>query len=425
MENPPPVPERASEDAYDEARLLLTLSADVTASLNLQDVLDKSFHALRRLIDFGGGAIQLIEDGMLVAMATDPPMSEEAKGVRIPVGQGISGTIAATGEPTYIKDIWVDERVHPDGRARGVSTGVRSYFGVPLIMLGAPIGVLQIDSPQEDGFPLAARNRLLSFTPAIAAAVQNARLFERERHALEQTQHFERIQRDFLALVSHELRTPLTSVAGFAQTLQQHAASLPPEIIADFGQRIWRASRRLSRVMGDLLDLSQLERDSLQVVMTTADIGAITRSAALEQTDADHEIIVSVDESCPPASADPDRARQVIGNLLSNARKFSPPGAPIMVDVFSDDGVVVTIADEGRGLPPAGAEHIFDRFVQDEPALNRSAEGLGVGLYLARELAVRMGATVAAAPREGTGTIFTVRFRTEEQARAEQTSSVG
>src|SRR5690242_3156182 len=139
-------PSAEGAPSLDQAQLLLELGRAVTSSLDLQEVLDTSFRALRRLVSFGGGSIQLIEDDALVPVATEPPMSEEAKGVRIPVGKGISGTIAATAESIYIPDILNDPRVPPPAARKGVSTGVRSYFGVPLIMHGAAAGVMQIDS---------------------------------------------------------------------------------------------------------------------------------------------------------------------------------------------------------------------------------------------------------------------------------------
>jgi Nif-specific regulatory protein len=167
-----------------DARLLLSLSREVTATVDLQEVLERSFAALRQLTEFDGGAIQLIDDGALVAAAAEPELSAEARQVRIPVGQGVSGTIAATGEPVYIPDITVDERVHPEGRKAGLSGGVRSYFGVPLIMGGAPIGVVQVDSKRIDAFSHDSRDSVLAFVPTIAAAVIQARALERERDAL-------------------------------------------------------------------------------------------------------------------------------------------------------------------------------------------------------------------------------------------------
>jgi GAF domain-containing protein len=163
-------------DAADP-RLFIELSRDVTGAATLQEVLDRSFAALRRLVVFDGGALQLIADGHLAAAATDPPASPDALTVRIPVGQGVSGRIAADGEPIYIADIATDERVHPEGRTKGLSPGgVRSYFGAPLIMDGAPIGVLQIDARRVGAFSLEDRTRVLTFLPTIAAAVQAHRL---------------------------------------------------------------------------------------------------------------------------------------------------------------------------------------------------------------------------------------------------------
>lgn len=168
-----------------DTRALLDLSREVTGTLDLQEVLDRSFLALRRLMDFDGGAIQLIEDGALRAVAAEPELSEEAKAVRIPVGTGVSGGIAATGEAVYIPDITVDDRVHPDGRKAGLSGGVRSYFGVPLIMGGEPIGVVQVDSRRIDAFDQDTRDTVLAFVPTIAAAVTQARSFLRERDTRE------------------------------------------------------------------------------------------------------------------------------------------------------------------------------------------------------------------------------------------------
>ena len=167
-----------------DTRVLLDLSRHVTGTVDLQEVLERSFAALRRLMEFDGGAIQLIDDGALVAVAAEPELSEAAKEVRIPVGQGVSGNIALTGEPVYIPDVTVDERVHPEGRKAGLSGGVRSYFGAPLIMGGAPIGVVQVDSKRVDAFDKETRHTVLAFVPTIAAAVMQARAFDRERDTL-------------------------------------------------------------------------------------------------------------------------------------------------------------------------------------------------------------------------------------------------
>lgn len=160
-------------------RMLLDLARDITGRLDVDEVLASTLAALRQLLMFGGGSIQLLDaSGEYVRLAAaDPAPSLAATQARIPVGQGVAGRIVASGEPRYIPDILKDPDVPV---LRATSDGVRSYFGVPLITEGAVIGVMQIDSGEVDAFSEEDRFTVLAFTPIVAAAIQTARLFERE-----------------------------------------------------------------------------------------------------------------------------------------------------------------------------------------------------------------------------------------------------
>lgn len=395
----------------DRWRLVLELSREVTANLDLQEVLDASLKALRRLLDFGGGAIQLIDGDALVAAATDPPATPEALTVRIPVGRGVSGTIAATGEPCYIADITMDPRVYPDGRAKGVSGGVRSYFGAPLILHGRPIGVVQFDSLQVDAFDENDRGLVLSFVPTIAAAVQNAQLFEREAAMLADVLDLQRLRSDFLAVVSHELRTPLTTIAGMAETLVGEVGRLTPEAVASFAGRILANSHRLELLVEDLLDMSQLEQGRLSVACEPVDLRALIEAGVHEAGLDPHPTECRIQPDLPLAYADRRRARQVLRNLLSNAAKYSPPEATIHVAASREGNrVMVEVADEGEGVPVELRDRIFERFFQAESASTRRVGGLGVGLHLVRELCHLMGATVSLDTEIEHGSRFRVSF---------------
>jgi diguanylate cyclase (GGDEF)-like protein/PAS domain S-box-containing protein len=162
-------------------RLLLDLARDITGRLDLATVLDRTFAALRQLIDFTGGSVQLIDEtSHLRLAATDPPATAEALRMRVPLGHGVGGSIALTGEPRYLPDITADADVTEERRRRSTSHGVRSYFGVPLITGGRVIGLLQVDSVEADAWTEADRLVVLAFTPIVAAAVQNARILERD-----------------------------------------------------------------------------------------------------------------------------------------------------------------------------------------------------------------------------------------------------
>src|SRR5437870_4627405 len=158
----------ASAAIVEDSLLLVDLTRDVTSTLDLQQVLARSLAGLKRLISFGGGSIQLLDERGLALAAAEPPAPPEAYALRVPVGRGVGGRIVQDGRPIYIADVLADDRVPPSSE-RALSADVHSYFGVPLILNGRPIGIVQIDSPRPDGFSVAARGLLLSFAPAIAA----------------------------------------------------------------------------------------------------------------------------------------------------------------------------------------------------------------------------------------------------------------
>ena len=392
------------------AGLLLQLTREVSSSLDLQDVLDRTFLALRQLVPFHGGAIQLVEDGFLAAAATVPPMTEEARQVRIPVGQGISGSIAVTGEQIYIPDITRDERIPEEARKRGVSGGVRSYFGAPLIERGEPIGVLQIDSLEVDAFSPEMRANVISFLPTVSGAVSNALSFVRERETLERLKQADLMQRNFMAVVSHELRTPLAVVLGFSETLAKKIGDFDHDQIADIAGRTYNAASRLERLINDLIQVSQAERRRLHIQMGSCDVPQILEQVSFETDKAGHQVTLDIEKGLPEIRTDADRAVQILDNLVGNARKFSPPGSAIVVSArLETDRVVVAVADRGRGIAPEMHERIFEPFFQVDASATRHVGGLGIGLYLARELCARMDATIAV-ESTGKGSTFIVSF---------------
>jgi diguanylate cyclase (GGDEF)-like protein/PAS domain S-box-containing protein len=179
------------EPAFSEAhryRLLVEGAKEVTGRLDLQAVLDHAFVALARVVTFTGGSILLVEDEQVRIAAAMPAPTPEALAARIPLGQGVSGTIAVTGEPRYLPDITIASTVTARRRSNNSSTGVRSWYGVPLIAEGRPIGVMQVDSTDVDAFDEADRLAVLSFAPVIALAVVSAR---RSAEQLEQIQRGE------------------------------------------------------------------------------------------------------------------------------------------------------------------------------------------------------------------------------------------
>jgi GAF domain-containing protein len=162
--------------------LVLALARQVTARHDLDDVLAETFRCLRPLVDFGGGSIQLLDDeGWIQMAAADPVAPAHVLAQRVPLGTSIAGRIVLTEKPVYLADLQATEL--PGSGRRAVTTGVRSYFGIPLLADGSAIGILQVDSPEPNAWTEDERELFLAVAPIVASAIQNARSHARAESA--------------------------------------------------------------------------------------------------------------------------------------------------------------------------------------------------------------------------------------------------
>ena len=216
--------------------------------------------------------------------------------------------------------------------------------------------------------------------------------------------------RRFVADAAHELRTPLTSLRGYAELYRQGA--IPDERgVANAMGRIESEGARMARLVDDLLLLARLDQhrgletkpvDVVALVQeAVADFGAVAPDRPVTQT-VDGEAVVRGDRT---------RLRQVVDNLLANARTHTPPGTPVHVAVArTADQVEVSVRDEGPGIAPADQSRVFERFWRADPARVRSRGGSGLGLAIVASLVEAHGGAVAVASEPGHGATFTVRL---------------
>jgi two-component system, sensor histidine kinase and response regulator len=215
---------------------------------------------------------------------------------------------------------------------------------------------------------------------------------------------------EFIGLVSHELRTPLTSIIGYVKLLRDERVS---ELQADhYADVIQRNSQRLLRLVEDLLFLSQNHPGKMAVELRSADLGEIAASAVEEmRPEAERKNIdLALSASAAPRfPVDAARITQLLGNLISNAVKFTPDGGRVQVEVGTEgDHAVLTVADTGVGIPAADRERIFDRFFRSEIATRQAIPGTGLGLTIARDIAAAHDATITVESEEGRGSTFKI-----------------
>ena len=253
------------------------------------------------------------------------------------------------------------------------------------------------------------RQHFFAVTVASVRATENAGAVI-VLHDITALRKLERVRRDFVANVSHELRTPLTAIQGFAETLLAGAIDDPQNRVR-FLEIILDHSRRLARLTEDLLMLSKMDADRLELEIHPLSVSQLVESC-LETTqrraaEKDLRISVNLAKSLPEIAGDRRRLAEVLQNLLDNAIQYTPAGGQIMVSAFADDGeVTLTVSDTGIGIPQADQPRIFERFYRVDAARSREVGGTGLGLSIAKHLVEVHGGRIWVESSVGQGSQF-------------------
>jgi two-component system phosphate regulon sensor histidine kinase PhoR len=229
-------------------------------------------------------------------------------------------------------------------------------------------------------------------------------------HDITDLRKLERVRRDFVANVSHEFRTPLTAIQGFAETLLAGAID-DPQNRGRFLEIIVEHSRRLARLTDDLLKLSKMDADRLELeisdVRVTQFVAICLETAQRRAVEKDLNLVVSVPDDLPDIAADRRRLAEVLQNLLDNAMQYTLAGGEIRLSARqTDHEVVFTVSDTGIGIPKADQSRIFERFYRVDAARSREVGGTGLGLAIAKHLVEVHGGTLWVESEIGQGSQF-------------------
>jgi PAS domain S-box-containing protein len=248
------------------------------------------------------------------------------------------------------------------------------------------------------------------------SAEATQRALDRERRALDELRHIDSMKSAFLSAVSHELRTPLTSVLGFAETAKRlvgdagDAYALTPLL-----ERMIANGHRLERLVSDLLDVDRLTQGDVEPRREPTDLRALVDRAAQRYRGNDH--VIATDLEPVDAEVDPVMLDRCVDNLIRNATRHTPPGAHVWVGLRSDArSAVVTVEDDGPGVPPELWERVFEPFQQGPASQHSASPGTGIGLSLVQRFVAVHGGSVHLDQRPGGGARFTLVIPLRERA---------
>jgi len=298
--------------------------------------------------------------------------------------------------------------------SQGLSTLVKvqaEASTVPVVVLtGLDDETLAVDAVQEGAQDYLVKGQVDSslLRHSILYAIERKRAEEKARQ-LESLRELEQVRSQLLANVSHELRTPLTTIKGYSTMLLDYDRRLKHDEKQEYLSAIDRATDRMTELVDNLLDMSRLEAGLLKLEKAPARISKLLRETA---TDAqvrapDHQILLELKNGLPIVNIDARRIRQVVDNLIDNATKYSKVGSTVTVEAKSQDSeLVISVVDQGNGIPRENLENVFDRMFNLEHRLAQDPGGLGLGLALCKALVEAHGGRIWVESELGKGSSF-------------------
>jgi two-component system sensor histidine kinase KdpD len=311
---------------------------------------------------------------------------------------------------------WCWEKGKAAGRNAETLPGAKRLF-LPMRTGSGLVGVIGLQRHDKALLTPEERRLLDALVDQTGLAIERAELVERVDEAQVRAEA-DKLRVAMLTSLSHDLRTPLASILGAATTLIANRRLYDAGQTDEMLSTIREEAERLDRFVGNLLDMSRLEADALGVKPEAADLIELVEAAnkRLARRLSGHRIVLDLPDDLPLVSVDPLLLEQAIVNLLDNAAKYAPLGSSIRIRARAEDKrVLLTMEDEGPGIPPESLPHIFDKFYRAKAA-DRRVAGTGLGLAVARGFVEAFGGSLDAANRtDRSGAVLTISLPTTHE----------
>lgn len=417
------VDERVLSAALSNRLMELSALSEVGKAINrlldIDDVLRRILQAALDLLEANEGSIMLLDaagENLHVAAAVTEG-DRVVEGAVVKVGQGVAGWVAQNREPLLLTGRAPNRMFDQlETKDREIPAAV----SVPLVVQDELYGVLNINAGlQTRTFSEYDLRALQLFAEHAAIAIRNARTFHQEREHVARLEEIDRLKDEFLASVSHELKTPLTSIIGSAKTMRMRKERLSEEQEAEFLAVIERQAARLLKMVEQLLSAAQLESGLPTFRRELLDIGLLARQVVqgFEVGGTKNPIWIEGPDHLD-LYADATVVEQVMTNLIENAMKYSDGNGAIIMKLHdSPSEAVIEVSDRGVGIPSVEIPNIFERFRQLDQSSTGKRSGVGLGLYIVKNLVEASGGNIGVKSEFGKGSTFTVTFpkRREEK----------
>ncbi len=407
------IPDSEIRYGFEKLTRLVDISLILNSTLELDNLLKNILDTAAELLECNDVSILLYDENReeLRFVASTGSDKEELEKIPVPLDNSLAGTIFTENRHLVINSVEDDPR-HYAQVGKELEYKVDSLLGVPMRVKNRVTGVLEALNKRGEGFSQFDVNLLLVIASQAAIAINNAKLIQDLKKANVELSEADDMKRSFMAVASHELRTPLGIILGYATFLQDEASGESRQ----YAEQVLKAALRLRGILDDMKNMNLLYTGKTDLVLSQSNIHEIIDIAKKEITPTADAKNIKTSFELPssqiPLRCDKIKLGLVFVNLLSNAIKFTPSGGEIKLKVLDKkDNVLISIQDNGRGIPPEKLDKIFEDFYQVENHLIRESGGLGVGLSIARKIVELHGGKIWA-ESEGVnlGSVFYIRL---------------
>ena len=375
---------------------VMEISRDLASTLDLDILLRRIVAAAATLCHAEQASILLFDQsGQELHFEASTNLNQpQIRGLIIPVDASIAGWIVTHRQPIILSDVSHDSR-HYGMISQVTKTETTTLLGVPLITKDKVIGALETINKKSGAFTEEDKEILTTLGAQAAVAIENARLFQ---------------QSDWISELVHELRTPLSSLSTAVHIVLR--SDVPDEQRQRISQIIRDEISRLSNLTLSFLDLSRLESGRAQFQMNTFDLKRMLEDCCEMElpraAEKNLDLNLWVEPNLPRLTADQDKIKQVVINLINNGIKYNRPGGKVDVSASTDEhGFILSVSDTGPGIPQESMPNLFTRFYR-VPGTEKMSTGTGLGLSICKRIVEAHHGRIEVQSEVGTGTTFKV-----------------
>ncbi len=390
-----------------QIELINQVSREMASMLHLDELLNGAAVAIQKTFNYFDVTVFLLSDDkseLTLEAHSGNFLDFLPHGYRHRREKGIIGWVVSNGERVLCNDISKEERY-----LAYEYHNTKSELALPIRIENEVVGVLNVEDTKLHAFDETDAMVLETLCDQLGTAIKNAKLYDEIRRANMKLTEMDKVKSEFLGIVSHDFRSPLSSIMLAGRALLKNEAVQDMKRVKEYLQLIVNQASRLNQLAEDTLSITKLESGQLSYFFKIVNIERLIQDAVtLVRFSSRHQLEYTLDPNLTFIKGDQAKLRQVLQNLVSNAVKYSPKGGKvtILVEEYSTEQILISVADQGIGIPPDQIDKLFQKFSRVDSGESREIKGAGLGLWICREVVQAHGGKIWIESELNKGTSF-------------------